>query len=163
LKTLNNIKSKIYNWDEIQSKLVEWRSENKSIVFSNGCFDILHLGHIEYLSKTKDLGDILIIGLNSDQSIKRLKGETRPINNEYSRSLLLAALSFVDAIVIFGEDTPYELIEIIQPDILVKGGGYDETNMIGADIVKSKGGKVIAIDLIEGYSTTNIINSINKK
>ena len=104
---------------------------------------------------------IFFLTLNSDNSIKRLKGETRPINNEYSRSLLLAALSFVDAIVVFSEDTPYELIDIIQPDILVKGGGYDETNMVGADIVKSKGGKVIAIDLIEGYSTTNIINSMN--
>ena len=158
MKTFYNIKSKIYNWDEIQSKLIEWRSENKSIVFSNGCFDILHLGHIEYLSKTKDLGDILIIGLNSDQSVKRLKGETRPINNEYSRSILLSALLFVDAVVVFGEDTPYELIDIIQPDILVKGGGYDETNIVGADIVKSRGGKVVAIDLIEGYSTTNIIH-----
>jgi rfaE bifunctional protein nucleotidyltransferase chain/domain len=106
----------------------------------------------------KSYFSIFFLTLNSDQSVKRLKGETRPINNEYSRSILLSALLFVDAVVVFGEDTPYELIDIIQPDILVKGGGYDETNIVGADIVKSRGGKVVAIDLIEGYSTTNIIH-----
>jgi len=134
----------------------------KKIVFTNGCFDILHLGHIDYLSKSKELGDILIVGLNSDQSIKNIKGTQRPINNQYMRSMILASLFFVDIVIIFNEDTPENLIKIIKPDILVKGGDYNIDTIVGGDIVKSYGGEIKIINYVEGYSTTNIINKINK-
>lgn len=134
----------------------------KKIVFTNGCFDILHLGHIDYLSKSKELGDILIVALNSDQSIKNIKGTQRPINNQYMRSMILASLFFVDIVIIFNEDTPEKLIKIIKPDILVKGGDYNIDTIVGGDIVKSYGGEIKIINYVEGYSTTNIINKINK-
>lgn len=134
----------------------------KKIVFTNGCFDILHLGHIDYLSKSKELADILIVGLNSDQSIKNIKGTQRPINNQYMRSMILASLFFVDIVIIFNEDTPEKLIKIIKPDILVKGGDYNIDTIVGGDIVKSYGGEIKIINYVEGYSTTNIINKINK-
>lgn len=134
----------------------------KKIVFTNGCFDILHLGHIDYLSKSKEMGDILIVGLNSDQSIKNIKGTQRPINDQYMRSMILASLFFVDIVIIFNEDTPENLIKIIKPDILVKGGDYNIDTIVGGDIVKSYGGEIKIINYIEGYSTTNIINKINK-
>ena len=137
------------------------REHGDKIVFSNGCFDILHRGHVEYLSKAADLGDVLIIGLNTDASVRRLKGESRPVNGQESRALLLAALSFVDAVVFFDEDTPYNLINKVQPDVLVKGKDYKPEDVVGYDIVTSKGGKVITIDLVDGFSTTNIINKIN--
>ena len=134
----------------------------KKIVFTNGCFDILHLGHIDYLSKSKEMGDILIVGLNSDQSIKNIKGTQRPINDQYMRSMILASLFFVDIVIIFNEDTPEKLIKIIKPDILVKGGDYNIDTIVGGDIVKSYGGEIKIINYVEGYSTTNIINKINK-
>ncbi|MFN8256627.1 MAG: D-glycero-beta-D-manno-heptose 1-phosphate adenylyltransferase [Bacteroidales bacterium] len=131
--------------------------KGKKIVFSNGCFDILHRGHIEYLAKAASLGDCLIIGLNTDASVKRLKGNNRPVQDEVSRALVMASLRFVDYVVLFDEDTPYELIRFIQPDILVKGSDYKEDEIVGADIVKKNGGHVTTISLVEGYSTTNII------
>lgn len=134
----------------------------KKIVFTNGCFDILHLGHIDYLSKSKDLGDLLIVGLNSDQSIKNIKGSQRPINDQYMRSIILASLSFVDIVIIFDEDTPENLIKIIKPNILVKGGDYNIETVVGSEIVKSYGGEIKIIDFIDGYSTTKIINKIKK-
>lgn len=137
-----------------------WRFKNEKIVFTNGCFDILHKGHIEYLAKAASLGTKLIIGLNSDASVKRLKGESRPVNNENDRAILLAALSFVDQIVIFDTDTPRDLIQYVQPDILVKGGDYNPQEIVGYDIVKAKGGEVVTIDFIEGYSTTILLNKI---
>jgi rfaE bifunctional protein nucleotidyltransferase chain/domain len=157
MTNLDYIKSKFYNKESIINQLNIWSSENKKIIFTNGCFDILHKGHVEYLAKSKDLGDILIIGLNSDKSVKKLKGESRPINNQNSRSLLLSSLLFVDAVICFDEDTPLNLIEIIKPDILVKGGDYKKEDIIGYDFVIEIGGEVKIIDLIEGYSTTNII------
>ena len=137
-----------------------WRFKNEKIVFTNGCFDILHKGHIEYLAKAASLGTKLIIGLNSDASVKRLKGEYRPVNNENDRAILLAALSFVDHIVIFDTDTPRDLIQYVHPDILVKGGDYNPQEIVGYDIVKAKGGEVVTIDFIEGYSTTIFLNKI---
>lgn len=137
-----------------------WRFKNEKIVFTNGCFDILHKGHIEYLAKAASLGTKLIIGLNSDASVKHLKGESRPVNNENDRAILLAALSFVDQIVIFDTDTPRDLIQYVQPDILVKGGDYNPQEIVGYDIVKAKGGKVVTIDFIKGYSTTILLNKI---
>ena len=132
----------------------------KKIVFTNGCFDLLHLGHIDYLSKAADLGDVLIIGLNSDLSVSRIKGNTRPLQDERSRAMVLASLGFVDVVVLFGDDTPYELIKATQPDILVKGADYKPEDIVGYDIVKNKGGEIITIDFLEGYSTTAIENKI---
>ena len=152
------IKSKIVSKEALSPFLKVGKLKSKSIVFSNGCFDILHRGHIEYLAKAASHGDILIIGLNSDASVKRLKGVNRPVQDEQSRALVLAALHFVNYVVLFDEDTPYDLINFIRPNILVKGGDYKEDEIVGADIVKKNRGKVITIDLVEGYSTTSIID-----
>ena len=158
MKTLTTIKNKLLSREALETKLAEWRSAGETIVFTNGCFDILHRGHVEYLAQAADLGDKLIVGLNTDASVKRLKGESRPVNDEKSRALLLSALQFVDVVVFFDEDTPYELIKQVQPDILVKGNDYKPEEIIGYDIVTAKGGKVLTIDLVEGFSTTNIIS-----
>lgn len=135
---------------------------NQKIVFTNGCFDILHIGHIRYLQESAKLGDILVIGINSDESIRRLKGSERPINSEKDRAELLCALGFVDYVVIFKEDTPFYLISEIQPDIIVKGGDYRPDQVVGKDIVEARGGKLVLIPFIEGKSTTNIINKIKE-
>ncbi len=154
------IKNKLIDIENIKSKLAYWRFLNKKIVFTNGCFDILHLGHIKYLSEAANMGDILIIGLNSDSSVKKIKGNGRPINNQDSRSMLLASLFFVDSVIIFDEETPADLIEKIKPDILVKGNDYKENEIVGADIVKKNNGKVVTVELVEGYSSSNIINKV---
>jgi rfaE bifunctional protein nucleotidyltransferase chain/domain len=133
----------------------------KKIVFTNGVFDILHTGHVDYLSKARDLGDFLVVGLNTDASVKRLnKGPERPINNEVARATVLGALECVDAIILFDEDTPYELIKSIQPDVLVKGSDYAVEKIVGYDVVMAKGGEVKTILLSNGFSTTNIIKKI---
>lgn len=164
MSNLDLIKSKIYDIKELERFLYLAKYEKKKIVFTNGCFDILHLGHVEYLSKAKDLGDILIIGVNSDTSPYWLtKGPDRPINNEVNRGMILSSLFFVDAIVFFSDETPLKLIEIIKPDILVKGGDYQEEKICGYDILKSYNGEVKTINLVEGYSTTSIIQKINRK
>ncbi len=137
-----------------------WQSEKNRVVFTNGCFDILHLGHVDYLEKARNLGDKLVVGLNSDASISRIKGPSRPIVGELSRSRLLAALAFVDAVVFFDEDTPYELIKQLVPDFLVKGDDYLSENIVGADIVVSNGGEVKTIPLVDGFSTSQIIDKI---
>ena len=141
-----------------------FRADNidKRIVFTNGCFDILHVGHIRYMQEAAKLGDILIVGLNSDASVKRLKGPERPVNNQDDRAEMLSSLEFVDYVVIFDEDTPYELIKKIQPDVLVKGGDYNPDNVVGKDIVESRGGELKLLHFVEGKSTTNIINKIKK-
>lgn len=148
--------SKIINPAEVKDLIKKLRNQNKKIVFTNGCFDILHKGHVYYLQKAKELGDILILGLNSDSSVKRLKGETRPINKEIDRAYVLEALSCIDYIIIFDEDTPYNLIKEVMPDILVKGGDYKIENVVGREFAK----EVTLINFQEGYSTTNIINKI---
>jgi rfaE bifunctional protein nucleotidyltransferase chain/domain len=162
MERLSLIKSKIYTWDHLQKQLAIWRFKDKRIVFSNGCFDVLHLGHVEYLSKARDLGDILIVGLNSDDSVRRIKGAHRPVNNEEARAITLAALTFVDAVILFGEDTPHDLIKLIQPDILVKGKDYDGKEIVGSDEVRARGGQVITIELTKGYSTTHIFELAQK-
>lgn len=131
------------------------------MVFTNGCFDILHKGHIHYLSEASELGDILVIGLNSDQSVKRIKGENRPYQDENSRALVLAALSFVDYVVIFNEDTPHDLIEKLRPEVLVKGGDYKAEEIVGYETVKSSGGEVVIIDFVEGYSSSSVIRKFS--
>ena len=160
MKHLEKIYDKILDDKSLDKKLNLWREEGKSIVFSNGCFDILHRGHVEYLSKAADLGDILIIGLNTDDSVRRLKGPSRPVNDEKARAVVLAALEFVDAIMFFEEDTPYNLIKRVQPDVLVKGKDYKAEDIVGYDIVTAKGGKVETIELVDGFSTTKTIEKM---
>ncbi len=138
----------------------ELRAEQKKIVFTNGCFDILHSGHIDYLNKAKNLGDVLIVGLNSDDSVRRLKGERRPILSQDDRATILDALKPVDYVVIFDEDTPFELIKKVRPDFLVKGGDYRAEEVVGYDIVSSDGGSVVIFPYLAGKSTTTIINRI---
>ena len=160
MKHLEKIYDKILNGKSLEERLNLWRKEGKTIVFSNGCFDILHRGHVEYLSKAADLGDILIIGLNTDASVRRIKGPSRPVNDEKARAVVLAALEFVDAIMFFDEDTPYNLIKNVQPDVLVKGKDYKAEDIVGYDIVVGKGGRVETIELVEGFSTTNTIEKM---
>ena len=162
MERLEQIKSKIYSWDHFQRQLAVWKFKGHKIVFSNGCFDVLHLGHIEYLAKASDLGDILVVGLNSDDSVRRLKGPNRPVNNEKARSGVLASLLFVDAVVVFDTDTPFDLIKLVQPDVLVKGKDYDGKEIVGADIVKARGGQVVTIELTKGYSTSHTIELAHK-
>lgn len=152
--------NKILSFTEAVSKVAEWKSNGEKTVFSNGCFDIIHAGHVDYLEKAKQKGDYLIVGLNTDQSVSRIKGNGRPIVDEVSRSRVLAALEFVDAVVLFDEDTPYDLIKALMPDILVKGKDYEISNIVGADIVLKNGGKVETIELTVGLSTTIVVNKI---
>ena len=157
LKTLN---SKVYNLDALTNQVEQWKMAGKKVVFTNGCFDIIHRGHIEVLARTADLGDKLIIGLNSDQSIQKLKGKDRPVIDEQSRAILLAALSFVDAIVLFSEDTPLKLISALLPDVLAKGGDYEIETIVGHEIVQKNGGKVKLVPFVDGFSSTTIIDKI---
>lgn len=155
------IKNKIVeDRNSLQNTLSQWRFQNEKIVFTNGCFDILHRGHIEYLARAASFGTKLVIGLNTDASVKRLKGETRPVNNQEARAMLLSSLFFTDKIIFFEEDTPLELIRFIQPDILVKGADYKVEDIVGYNIVKARGGEVVTIDLTQGYSTTSILSKL---
>lgn len=160
---LEKIKKKIFFSAAAFEKQREYyRFKKLKTVFTNGCFDIMHLGHIDYLAKAADLGDVLIVGLNSDLSVKKIKGPGRPIIDISSRSTLLASLSFVDAVVIFDEETPLNLIQLILPDVLVKGNDYTVDNIVGAREVINKGGEVITIELVKGYSTTLIEKKIRE-
>ncbi len=152
------MQDKIKNINEIYLLLKGMRTQK--IVFTNGCFDILHAGHVMYLADAKEQGDILIVGLNSDSSVKRLKGKTRPLNPQTERAIVLAGLASVDYVVIFEEDTPYELIKKIQPDVLVKGGDWAITSIVGHEIVVNKGGVVKSLCFVEGLSTTNTIAKV---
>ncbi len=154
MNSLDKIKSKILTPETLSMKLNLWRFRDWKIVFTNGCFDLLHLGHIDYLSKAADLGDVLIIGVNTDDSVRKLKGKGRPISNEEQRCHILASLFFVDAVILFSEETPYELIKTVQPQVLVKGGDYTLSQIVGADLVASNGGFVHTIPVLAGYSTT---------
>ena len=157
----NLLSSKIISQQEISRFVNAKRFTGKRIVFTNGCFDILHAGHVDYLTQARDLGDILVLGLNTDESVKRLnKGPERPINNQDARAKVLAGLGCVDAIVLFNEDTPYELINLVQPDVLVKGDDYKPEAIVGYDIVTARGGKVVTIPFLQGFSTTNIVNKL---
>ena len=147
----------------IKELCLKLKKENKKTVFTNGCFDILHIGHVRYLKESAKYGDVLIIGLNSDSSVKKLKGETRPINNELDRAELLSELNFVDYVVIFDEDTPQKLLDEIKPDIYTKGADYTLETLPEASVVIKNGGKVEFINLIEGKSTTNVIKKITNK
>ncbi|MBU3663224.1 MAG: D-glycero-beta-D-manno-heptose 1-phosphate adenylyltransferase [Bacteroidetes bacterium] len=147
-------------WENLFAKVKLWQEAGKKIVFTNGCFDILHKGHVDYLAKAADLGDVLVLGLNTDASVSKLKGSNRPIQDQNSRLQIMASLGFVDAVVLFDEPTPYNLINLIKPDVLVKGSDYEPEKIVGYDVVMSKGGAVKTIDYLEGYSTTNIEKKI---
>lgn len=162
MSNFKNIKSKIYSLSDLKIQSDKWKENGEKIVFTNGCFDLVHRGHIEVLANTADLGNKLIIGLNSDSSIKELKGENRPIMDEISRSILLASLQFVDAIVFFSEETPCKLIETLIPDVLAKGGDYKVTEIAGNGVVLENGGEVILFPFIDGISSTNIVEKIKQ-
>lgn len=153
-------KDKILDLGQLLELVAKWKEEGQKVVFTNGCFDIVHLGHVDYLEKARELGDKLVVGLNTDASVSRLKGPARPVVDEYARARMIASFSFVDAVTYFDEDTPYELIKQLVPDILVKGDDYTLDNIVGADIVMGNGGKVSTIKLVDGYSTTKIIRKI---
>lgn len=150
------IESKIVSRDQLPRKANLWRFKQQRIVFSNGCFDILHAGHIHLLSQAASFGDVLVVGLNSDSSVKNLKGEHRPLQDENTRASVLASLFYVDAVVLFSEPTPRELIECITPDVLVKGGDYSLDKIVGADWVQQHGGRVEIVSLLPGFSTSKI-------
>jgi len=162
MNRLDVIQSKIIDINNIESLLIYWKLKNRKLVFTNGCFDIIHRGHVEYLAQAADFGDELIIGLNTDSSVRRLKGDTRPVQDEVARALMMASLQFVSTVILFDEDTPYELIKKVQPDVLIKGSDYNIENIVGYDIVMAKGGEVKTIDFIDGYSTTSIIEKLKK-
>jgi rfaE bifunctional protein nucleotidyltransferase chain/domain len=155
------LKDKIISKEMALGRLIALRTSGKKVVFSNGCFDILHPGHIDYLCQARDLGDYLVVGVNTDSSVQLLnKGPNRPINDQMTRAQVLAGLSCVDAIVHFDEETPYELIKFLKPDVLVKGNDYRIEQIAGYDMVQANGGKVVTIPLLEGYSTSAIVNKI---
>jgi rfaE bifunctional protein nucleotidyltransferase chain/domain len=153
-------KQKIRRWEEIPRLRAYWSFLEQRVVFTNGCFDILHLGHVEYLEAASQLGDVLVVGVNSDASVRRLKGPSRPVLPQEARARLLAALEFVEAVFIFEEDTPEKLIEALRPDVLVKGGDYTEDQIVGASFVRAYGGEVVTLPYVEGYSTTGIIQKL---
>ena len=162
MKATNSIPKKIYTLENLKKQVAAWRVNNKTISFSNGCFDILHEGHIFSLNQAASEADILIIGVNSDQSVKRLKGPERPINNQISRSIMLSNLAVVDAVVVFEEDTPLALIQSLMPDVIVKGGDYTIDQIVGSKEVIANGGRVVINPIVEGFSTTGIIEQIKK-
>jgi D-glycero-beta-D-manno-heptose 1-phosphate adenylyltransferase len=155
-----HIKDKILRWPEARKIVQQWQKQGLKVVFSNGCFDLVHRGHVEYLANARAKGDRLVLGLNTDASVRRIKGDLRPVVDEQSRSFLMAAFEFVDIVILFDEDTPYELIKSLQPDVLVKGDDYKATEIVGHDVVKNRGGEVITIPLVEGFSTTKLIEKI---
>ncbi len=145
------------DFTEIRKNL---KAEKRSVVFTNGCFDIIHRGHVEYLNEAKSLGDFLVVGLNSDSSVKKLKGSGRPVVGEIDRAFVLSSLKPVDCVIIFGEETPYELIKFVRPDFLVKGGDWKKEDIVGSDVVEEYGGKVISLKFVDSYSSTGLINKI---
>ena len=161
MEAMEIIQSKIFeNAQALIPVLTQWKQSGHAVVFTNGCFDLVHRGHIDSLAKAAAFGDRLIVGLNSDVSVKLLKGQNRPLVDQQSRAVLLASLLMVDAVVLFNEETPYELIRSIQPDVLVKGSEYQVEEIAGYDIVLASGGRVERIDLTEGFSTTDLIQKI---
>lgn len=153
---------KIRPVSEARKKVAEWKSKGEKVVFTNGCFDIVHLGHVDYLEKARNLGDHLVVGLNTDSSVSRFKGPNRPVQDETSRARLLASFQFVDLVVLFNEDTPKDLISSLVPDVLVKGSDYLAENIVGAEVVMKHGGVVKTVDFVPGYSTTRIVDKIKR-
>lgn len=163
MKKSDTLKQRIFTREELQQEVIRLRLKSKTIAFTNGVFDILHEGHIAVLAEAASFADVLIVGVNSDSSVKKLKGDDRPVNGQDSRAIIIASLIMVDAVVIFDEETPIELIKMIKPDVLVKGGDYTIETMVGAEEVLADGGRVEFIPFREGFSTTNIIKRISGK
>ena len=157
-----DIQNKILTRETLATLAQNWHAEGRKIVFTNGCFDILHRGHLEVLTASAGYGDVLVVGLNTDASVKRLKGPERPVNDEGFRSWMMASLELVDAVVLFDEPTPKTLIDILQPDVIVKGGDYTPDQVVGADAVLARGGEVKIVPIVKGYSTTSLIEAIRK-
>ena len=157
---LDIIRSKILSGKETDRMLAIWRFRKDKIVFTNGCFDVLHMGHADYLSKASELGDILVVGLNTDRSVRAIKGPGRPLQDQESRSVILASLYFVTAVILFDSETPADLISKVRPSILVKGSDYKQEEIVGYDIVTGYGGRVETINLVEGYSTSEIVKKL---
>jgi rfaE bifunctional protein nucleotidyltransferase chain/domain len=153
---------KIFSLSDLVTQVQNWKAEGRKVVFTNGCFDLLHAGHIAYLTEAANLGDILIVGLNSDQSVQRIKGPERPINDENTRSAVLAGMFFIDALVFFSDDTPLEVIKALKPDVLVKGGDYEINQIVGAKEILENGGSVKVLSFLPGYSSTSIIEKIRR-
>ena len=162
-KKVNKLKAKIFNIKDLSEILNKWRLNGDKIVFTNGCFDLIHLGHLEILARSADLGNKLIVGINSDMSIKKIKGNSRPIIEEDSRAKQLAAIEFIDAVILFNEDTPYDLINILKPDVLTKGGDYKKNDIVGNQLINKEQGEVVIIPLTQGYSTTSILEKIKNE
>ncbi len=162
MSLISKVREKIINTDILALKVSKWKKNKMKVAFTNGCFDILHLGHLKILTKSKEFGDRLIVAINSDESVRKLKGKERPVNDFQTRSHMLASFSFVDYVVKFSDDTPKELIQKIKPDFLIKGGDYKKKDIVGNDIVSSYGGETVIIPLINGLSSTNTIKKINK-
>lgn len=162
MKRADTLPAKIMTWDEATKRMSQWRLLGKTVAFTNGCFDIIHRGHIASLSDAAKEADFLIVALNSDESTKRLKGPTRPINDEQSRALVMASLAMVDGVVIFDQDTPLEIIKQLKPDVLVKGGDYTIDQIVGAKEVQEFGGRVVINPIVEGFSTTSIAEKLAK-
>ncbi|GIV31988.1 MAG: cytidylyltransferase [Saprospiraceae bacterium] len=160
MKHFEFLEKKIVDLEQAGRLVAAWRVNADRIVFTNGCFDLLHRGHIHLLAEAKDLGDRIIVGLNSDASVRRLKGPNRPVQDQQTRALLLAACCWVDAVVIFDEDTPLKLIQTIQPDVLVKGGDWPADRIVGAEVVQANGGQVVSLPFLDGFSTSAIIERI---
>ncbi|HEY0899211.1 MAG TPA: D-glycero-beta-D-manno-heptose 1-phosphate adenylyltransferase [Sphingobacteriaceae bacterium] len=154
------LKHKVVKRDQLNALVESWKLQHQKVVFTNGCFDLLHLGHVDYLAKAADMGDKLVIALNSDKSTRELKGPSRPITDEKSRAFILASLFFVDAVVLFDEPTPLEVIKLVRPDVLIKGADYTVDQIVGAGEVMSYGGQVKTIEYLPGYSTTSIEKKI---
>ena len=159
---MHNSSDRVLSPNTLEQTIQEYKKQNKKIVFTNGCFDLLHIGHVTYLEEAKKLGDILVVGINTDASVKKLKGPNRPIQNENDRCSILAALKSVDHTILFGEETPIELIKSVKPDVLVKGGDWKIEQIVGSDFVMSYGGKVKSLNFVNGKSTTSIIEKSQK-
>lgn len=155
-----NSSAKIKTLEEAIQQTEKWRAEGKKVVFTNGCFDLVHLGHVDYLEKARNLGDCLVVGVNTDASVSGIKGPFRPVASEESRTRVLAAMGFVDLVVLFGEPTPMNLIEALKPDILTKGDDYTIETIVGAEFVLGRGGKVETLPLVKGHSTSNLVKRV---
>lgn len=162
LSKKESVQAKIMGRDALKHLCAGWRVKGYKIVFTNGCFDILHQGHVQLLLAAAEAGNKLVLGLNTDASVKRLKGPDRPVNDEYSRALVMASQLFVDAVTLFDEDTPLELIEAIRPDVIVKGGDYTPETVVGNDFVTSYGGRTVIVPTLEGFSTTSLIDKMKQ-
>lgn len=163
MKQVDAIPNKIVLFSDAAHRVIQWRVTGKTIAFTNGVFDILHAGHIYSLSQAAREADYLVVGVNADASVKRLKGESRPVNDQQSRAIVLASLVMVDAVVIFEEDTPLELIKLLMPDVLIKGGDYTVEQIVGAREVMANGGRVVINPILQGFSTTNLISQIRQR